>query len=104
MPGSVDISVNGTDFVNSPISEIFEVFTDLFSNAFFLIPLTFIAVALYYQTRNMVAVSSYMLGVGLLFGSSNIFTGYGEMAFIYYVFSGIGLVGLVLNFFFMRRT
>lgn len=95
--------VNGTDFINNPWVTTFSPFTDLFGTGFYLIPISFIAIALFIKTRNPVLVSAYMIASGMLFGSGNIFVGFPEMSLVYYLFAGLGLVGLVVSLFFMRK-
>jgi len=60
---------NGTDWINQPWNTTFKPFTDLFEpfgEAFYLIPITFIGVALYMKTRNPTVVSAYLIAVGVL--------------------------------------
>jgi len=98
------MALNGTDLINHPWNTTFKAYTDLLGSAFWLIPVSFIAVALFIKTRNPVLVSAYMLGSGLLLSSGNIFLGHPEMAFVYMVFTALGLVGLIVSIFFMKKT
>ena len=97
------MAINGTDLVDNPFDTIFDCFTDLFGNGFFLIPLTFIAVALYMKTRNPVLVSAFIWGSGLLLASGNMFMNYPEMALVYGLFTAIGIVGVILGLVFNRK-
>ena len=97
------MAINGTDFINSPWATTFSPFTNLLGAGFYLIPLSFIAVALYIKTRNPVLVSGYMIASGLLLAGGNIFLGAPEMMYVYIIFSVLGLVGLILSIFFIKE-
>jgi len=93
---------NGSDLVNNPFNTTFKPFTDLLGNAFWLFPVSFIAVALYVKTRNPTLVSAFMLASGVMLASGNIFMGTPEMVIVYIIFAGLGLVGILLNVFFLK--
>ena len=95
--------VNGTDLLNNPLGELTSPFTDLLGTGFWLIPLSFICIALYIKTRNVTVVSLFMLSSGLLLSSSSIWVGYTEASFLYIVFTALGLVGTIANLFFMKE-
>lgn len=95
--------INGSELVSDPWGTIFSPFTDLLGTGFWLIPLTFIAVALYIKSRDVVVTSLFLLGSSLILSGGNIFAGYPEMAFVYLIFSALGIVGVVLGVFFMRK-
>jgi len=95
--------INGSDLINHPWNTTFSTFTDIFGNAFWLIPLSFITVALFVKTRNPTAVSVFMIASGLILGSGNMFASNPEMAFVYMIFAALGMVGLILGIFFMRK-
>jgi len=95
--------INGTDFVSNPWITTFSPFTDLLGNGFFLIPVSFIGLALYIKTRNPVLVSAYLIAAGLLLSSGSMFVDYPEMAIVYTVFTVLSLIGLVLSLYFMRK-
>lgn len=97
------MAVNGTDFVSSPWDTIFDAFTDLLGSGFYVIPLSFVAVALYVKTRNATMVSMFILASGIMLSSGNIFMGYPEVEFVYIVFTVIGIVGTVLSLYFSWR-
>jgi len=96
--------INGSELIDNPWETIFSPFTDLFGAGFYLIPLTFIAIALYVKTRDLVVVSAFMLASGTLFASASIFADYPEMAFVYLIFTAIGLIGMIVGIFFPRRA
>ena len=78
-------AVNGTRLVNEPFNTLFKCFTDLIGNAFWLIPIGFIATALYIKTHDITGVGVFLLAGGAILGSGNIFTGQPELAFIYFM-------------------
>ena len=95
--------INGSDFINNPWNITVKAFTDLFGSGFYLIPISFIAVALYLKTRNPVTVSAFLLGSGILLSSGSIFMDYPEMGFVYTIFTILGLVGLILSIYFTSK-
>jgi len=56
------------------------------------------------KTRNVTAVSAFMIGSGVLLGSGAIFSTYPEMALVYYLFAALGIVGIILGIYFMRKV
>lgn len=94
---------NGSEIIDDPFNTIFSPFTDLFGTGFWLIPITFIAVALYVKTRNVVSVFAFLLAGCALLASGNIFAGYPEMAYVYILIGLLALVALVLGIIFIRR-
>ena len=95
--------LNSSDLLTDPIDTIMSTFTDILSSAFWLIPIGFIAVALYIKTKEVTAVSIWLLGSCLLVGSANLFGEYPQMAFVYYIFAVIGLVGTILSIWLMNN-
>jgi hypothetical protein len=91
--------VNGSDFINNPWNVTFSPYTDLLTAGFYLIPLCFIAAALYMKTRNGIAVTTFILGSGLLLVSGSIFLNYPEMARVFLVFAAAGMVGTFIAVF-----
>ena len=94
---------NTSEIIDDPFNTIFNPFTDLFGNGFWLIPLTFIAVALYVKTRSVVSVFAFLAAGCALLGTVNMFTGYPEMAYVYILIGLLALVVLVLGIIFIRR-
>jgi len=95
--------INGSDLISNPWNTTFAAYTDVLGSAFWLIPVSFIAVALYIKTKNTVTVSAYILASGILLASGNIFMGTPEMVLVYIIFAVLGLVGILLNIFFMKN-
>ena len=94
--------INGSDIINHPWNTTFKTFTDLLGASFWLIPLSFITVALFVKTRNPVAVSGFMIASGLILGSGNIFVSNPQMAYVYWIFAALGVVGIILGIFFHK--
>jgi len=90
------MSFNGTNLTNDPFNEFMSVFTDLIGYSFFLIPISFIAIALYIKTRT-VAVSGVWLMASTLMVGTAIFAEQPVMGFIYYLFTVISLVGVIVS-------
>lgn len=97
MPG-----INGSDILSDPWGTTFSPFTDLFNSAFWLIPLSFICVALYVKTRNPVGVSAFMVCSGLILSSGNMFMNHPEMSYLYMIFAAIGFIGVIIGVFFIK--
>lgn len=97
------LAVNGSELIDQPWNTIFSPFVDLLGTGFWIIPLTFICLALYVKTRDVTLVSVFMLGSGVMLSSGSIFAGYPEMALAYMIFAGLGIVGVVMGIFFMRK-
>lgn len=96
------MAFNGSDFISNPWGSIWSPYTDIFGGGFWLIFIGFIAVALFIKTRNVVAVSVWLMGSSLLVGSG-IYSTYPVMGFVYYIFTVIGLVGMIVSIFFMKE-
>jgi len=97
------MAVNGSELIDAPWTTIFSPFTDLLGTGFYLIPLTFIVIALYVKTRDVVVVSAFMIASGMLLGSGLIFANYPEMALVYWLIAGLGLIGLIVGIFFTKK-
>jgi hypothetical protein len=97
------MAVNGSELIDQPFNTIFGPFTDLLGSGFFLIPLTFICIALYIKTREPAVVSMFMLASGSLLAGGSIFTGFGSMGLAYMLFAAAGLIGLFLSLYFMNK-
>ena len=95
--------VNGSELVNNPWNTTFSPYMDLLGSSFWIFPLSFIAIALYIKTRNPTLVSSYMLASGVLLASGQIFMGNPEMVLSYIIFAVLGLVGILLDVFFLKN-
>jgi len=95
-------NVNGSEILDKPWDTFFSQFTDLFGYSFFLVPIGFIALALYLKTKNVTAVSVWLMGSCFLMGTG-IFSSYPEMGFVYYLFAVLGLVGVIVSIYLEGR-
>lgn len=96
-------AINGTDLINQPWDTIVSPFIALLGNGFYLVPLSFLSVALYVKTRDFALTSAFILGSGILLSGGSMFTNYPEMAGVYGVFAAIGITGIVLSVFYKIR-
>ena len=92
--------INGSEFINNPFTTVFSPFVDLLGTGFYLIPLSFLCIALYIKTKDVVVVSMFMIGSGIFLASGSIFTGYIEMGLVYIIFIAIGFVAMILGIIF----
>jgi len=98
------MALNGSEFLNNPWTTTFSPFTDLLGNGFYLIPIGFLAAALYVKTRNPVMTAAFLLGSSVLFESANLYMGYPEVEILFRIFTVLCLVGLVLGVYFSRKN
>jgi hypothetical protein len=96
------LGLNGSELINNPLNTITSVFTNIIGSAFWLIPIGAIAVALYVKTKQPVVSSVWLIASCLMLGSGNLFVDAPEMAIVFYLFAGIGFVGLILNIYLMK--
>ena len=100
---SIREDINGSDLVEEPFNTTFSPFTRLFENligdgmVFFIIPLMFIAGALYYKTKDPAIVSMFMIVSGGLFAGGSIFVGMIHVSVVFIIFAALGLGGLVIS-------
>jgi len=97
------MAVNGSELIDNPWATIFSPFTDLLGSGFYLIPVTFIAIALYVKTKDLMVSSVWLIMAGLLLSGGSIFTGYYGMSMLYTVIVALGVTGVVMNIYFMRK-
>jgi len=97
------MAVNGTELIETPWETVLSPFTDLLGNGFYLIPVTFIAIALYVKTRDAVLASMWVMAAGILLASGSIFTGYIEMSILYTIIAAAGVTGIVMGILYMRK-
>ncbi len=97
------------NFSDNPWNETFRPFTELFEwimgigVIFYLVPISFIAVALFIKTKNLAIVSLYMITVGSIFSGAGILAASPEMSYIFLIFTILGLIGLFVNIFFIKK-
>lgn len=97
------MAVNGSELIDDPWTTIMSTFTDLLGPGFYLIPVSIIAVALYVKTRSPVAVSAYLIGSGILLSGGGLFIGYPEMINVFGIVTVIGIMGLVVSLYFIKK-
>ena len=101
-----NMAINGSELVNHPWNTTFSPYTDLFQNLagegtfFYLIPFTFVTIALFVKTRDPALTSAWMLGSGTLLAGGSIFTGAINMGMAFTVFAAIGIAGLFISIFY----
>ena len=93
---------NGYAFLNNQFNEFFSSFTDILGYGFFLIPISFIAIALYITTRTVAVAGVWLMASTLMVGTA-IFSSYPEMGFIYYLFTVISFVGVIVSIYLEGR-
>lgn len=94
---------NATDIVHKPIETMSSPFTNILGSAFWLIPIGFIAVALYVKTKTPVVSSVWIIGSCLLLGSGNLFSTAPEMSQVFFLFAILGFVGLFVSMYMMKK-
>ena len=94
---------NGSELINNPFNTVFSPFTSILGSGFWLVPICFIAAALYVKTRDMTATSLFILGSCSILSGGNIFIGNETMGFVFLIFAAFGFIGLVLSIYFMRE-
>lgn len=97
------MALNGSELITSPWDTMLSPFINLLGSGFYLIPITFIALALYVKTHDTMLASAWLLACGVLLTTGGIFTGYLEMSIIYTIVVALGVTGIVINIFFMRK-
>jgi len=96
-------AINGSELLSDPIRTVFSPFTNLIGVGFYLVFIGFIATALYIKNRDLTSVSGFIIASSLLLGTGNIFIGNPEMAFVFYIITVMGFVGVVVSIYFMRE-
>jgi len=95
--------LNGTELIEQPWETVLSPFIDLLGTGFYLIPITFIALAVYVKTHDVVLSSSWLMASGVLLSSGGIFLGYIQMSIVYTIVTAIGITGVVIGVFFMKK-
>ena len=103
------MAYNGSNWINNPFNESFKPFTDFFqsftgfSGAFWLVPISVIAIAIYVKTESPIIVSVYLIASGALFSAGNIFTGNTEIGILYTVLTAFGITALIASILLQKR-
>jgi len=96
-------AINGSDFINNPWNTTFGPYTDLLGAGFYLVPICFIAAALYVKTHNGVAVGTFLWVSGILLSSGSIFLNYPQMGFLFLIFTVVSMIGTFLAIYFNKK-
>jgi len=96
------MSFNGSDLISNPWDSFFSVFGDILGVSWYLIPISFIAIAIYIKTRTVAAAGMWLMASCLMIGSA-IFVEHPEMSFVYYLFTVISFVGVVVSVYLEAR-
>jgi len=95
--------INGSELIDKPWDTIFSPFTELLGAGFFLIPVSVMATALYVKTHSPVIVSCFLIASGIFLSTGSLFGSYPEMITVYALFTTIGIMGLIVSLFFIRK-
>jgi len=94
---------NASEISSEPFDTIFSPFTDLLGAGFFIIPIAIIAGALYVKTKSPIVVSAFLLASGSLFTGAGLFASYPEMVAVFMIVTLMGVVGMFLSIYMMRK-
>ena len=95
--------INGSDLISQPWNTTFSPYIALFGQGWMIIPVSFIAAALFMKTRDPVILSMYMIISGALLTAGGLFTGFASGTFIYTLFTVLGIAVMFYNVFFGGR-
>ena len=101
--------INGTDFINHTIQLPFSPFSDFFQdlvgngNAWFLVPLIGLTLALWFKTEEPILVSMFMIGSGAILSLGSIFIGLYSLGGLFTILAAIGITILVISLVLQRR-
>lgn len=95
--------LNGSELIEDPITTLFSPYTDLLGSAFWLIPISVIAAALYVKTRNITVVGAWLLGSGSFMATGGIFAGFPGMMDFYMLIIIAGIVSIILGIIMERK-
>jgi len=70
---------------------------------FYLIPIIFIAIAVYMKTKSPVIVSAFLMLSGMLFSGASMFANYPEMFYIYSMVTVLGMIGLIVSIIYIYK-
>lgn len=89
-------AINGSDLVNQPWNTTFSPYIALFGQGWLIIPVSFIAAALFMKTRDPILLSMFMIITGILFSAATItlFDTFPEAVVPYMLFTVIGIAVL----------
>jgi len=92
--------INGSHLITQPWNTTFSPYIALFGQGWLLIPVSFIAAALFMKTRDPALLAMFMIVTGGLLTMGGLFAGFAPATFIYIIFTVIGVAVLFYNVFF----
>jgi len=96
--------LNGSDLLNQPWNTTFSPYIVLLGQGWLLIPVSFIAAALFMKTRDPVLLAMFMIVSGAFLTAGGLFTSFGSSAvFAYVIFTVIGIAVMFYNVFYGGR-
>jgi len=96
------MAFNGSELLDQPWETIFSVFTDIIGYGFYLVPISFIAVALYIKTKTVAVSGMWLMATTILVGSA-IFNEYPVMSYIYFIIAAFSLTGVIISVYLEAR-
>ena len=98
------LTINGSDLINQPWNTTFSPYIALFGQGWLLIPVSFIAAALFMKTRDPVLLSMFMIVSGIMLNATGLlFSTFQQGTFAYTIFTVIGIAVLFYNVFYGGR-
>jgi hypothetical protein len=97
------LMINGSDLINQPWNTTFSPYIALFGQGWLLIPVSFIAAALFMKTRDPAVLSMFMIVTGALLTAGGLFGSFAPATFAYLMFTVIGIAVLFYNVFYGGR-
>jgi hypothetical protein len=97
------LTINGSDLINQPWNTTFSPYIHLFGQGWLLIPVSFVAAALFMKTRDPALLSMYMIVTGALLTAGGLFSSFAPATFAYLMFTVIGIAVLFYNVFYGGR-
>ena len=97
--------INGSDLINQPWNTTFSPYIALFGQGWILIPVSFIAAALFIKTRDPILLSVYMIITGILMAGASVslFDTFPLAIIPYLLFTVIGIAVLFHGVFYGGR-
>jgi len=89
-------AINGSDFIENPWNITFSTYTNYLGAGFYLIPIMFIAAALWLKTHNPMAVSTFIWVSSLFAVSGSIFIDFPEAVILFLIVTVIGLTSTIM--------
>ena len=94
--------INGSDLINQPWNTTFSPYIHLFGQGWILIPISFIAAALFIKVRDPIILSVYMIITGIFLTGATIsmFDSFPAAVIPYILFTVIGIAVLLHGVFY----